>query len=255
MNVHDARVVLRPRSLPDVIDLTLRVCHSAHARAYAVLAALTLLPAYGLCLLLQQRFHWPWLAVWLVALPLAGLLQGVFTVAAGRLLFAERVPTGAVLRHFAARLFSYGWTLLVLRVLPVVMVVGAPLIFLFPFLHEAVLLEDAGLTRAASRSGRLTKTSRALAVELGLLALSMQALAILVAEVLGQALVDLVFEIHTPIAHLWDDGGSPFALAGLFVAVPYVATARFLTYIDLRTRKEGWDLQLELSRLGAEERK
>jgi hypothetical protein len=25
--------------------------------------------------------------------------------------------------------------------------------------------------------------------------------------------------------------------------IPYVATARFLAYLDLRTRSEGWDIQ------------
>jgi hypothetical protein len=37
------------------------------------------------------------------------------------------------------------------------------------------------------------------------------------------------------------------ALLGLFWVVPYLATAKFLLYIDLRTRKEGWDLQLKLA--------
>jgi hypothetical protein len=36
------------------------------------------------------------------------------------------------------------------------------------------------------------------------------------------------------------------ALLGLFWVVPYLASAKFLLYIDQRTRKEGWDLQLKL---------
>jgi hypothetical protein len=249
MNVHDARVVLRPRSLPDVIDLTLRVCHSAHARAYALWGALTLLPAYLFCLWLQVKWHTNWFQVWLLAIALVGLIQGVFTIGAGRLLFAEKVSTGQVLRRWLSRLWAYVVTLTGLRALPAISMVASPVVLMFPFIHEAVLLEDAGVGKAVTRSQRLTRQSGALAFELGVLILLIQALAVAGAEILGHTLTSFVFQINTPIPSLWEDGGSPFALAGLFLAAPYVATLRFLTYIDLRTRKEGWDLQLQLTAL------
>jgi hypothetical protein len=253
--VDDARVVLRPRSLPDTIDLTLRVCHSAHARAYAVLASLTLLPAYALCLWLHQRWAWAWGSVWVVAVLLVGVLQGVFTIAAGRLLFSEKLAIGGVLRRFVARVVTYSATLVVLRALPALTMVLLPVVLMFPFIHEAVLLEDSGLMRAVTRSQRLTKGSGAVAFELGMLILLTQALAICGMEIVGHTLAGFVFEIQTPLPSLWEHGGSPFALAGLFAAAPYVATLRFLTYIDLRTRKEGWDLQLQLASLRAREEK
>src|SRR5438132_6403072 len=157
MNVNDARVVLRPRSLPDVIDLTLKVCHTAHARAYALWAALTLLPAYAFCLTMHFRWHSGWAGAWMAAIALVGLLQGVFTIGAGRLLFAERVSTGTVLRRFFSRLPIYAVTLTALRVVPAITIMAAPVVLMFPFIHEAVLLEDAGLGRAVQRSQKLTK--------------------------------------------------------------------------------------------------
>jgi len=35
--------------------------------------------------------------------------------------------------------------------------------------------------------------------------------------------------------------------AGALLSAPFVASASFLGYIDLRTRKEGWDIQLRLA--------
>ncbi len=253
MNIHDARVVLRPRSLPDVIDLTLRLCHSAHARAYALWTALTLVPAYAFCLWVQSHLGGKWDAVWLVAVPLWGLLQGVFTIGAGRLLFDRNVSTAAVLRRFLSRLPMYALTLVAMRVVPAITFVAAPVVLMFPFIHEAVLLEDASLVTAVTRSQRLTRKSGALSFELGIVSLAMIGLWIAGAEILGHTLAGFVFEIRSPIPSLWENGGSPFALAGFFLAAPYVATLRFLAYIDLRTRKEGWDLQLELSALRAED--
>ena len=40
------------------------------------------------------------------------------------------------------------------------------------------------------------------------------------------------------------------AIAGLFASLPLVATLRFLAYIDIRTRREGWDIQVRFLELG-----
>jgi hypothetical protein len=52
---------------------------------------------------------------------------------------------------------------------------------------------------------------------------------------------------------LWSDGGSAYAVAGALLSAPFVASASFLGYIDLRTRKEGWDIQLRLAALADSE--
>ena len=46
-----------------------------------------------------------------------------------------------------------------------------------------------------------------------------------------------------------------WGVAGAFLAVPLLATVRFLMYIDGRTRRDGWDIQLAfLSVVMADER-
>jgi len=63
-------------------------------------------------------------------------------------------------------------------------------------------------------------------------------------DLLGNALTSFVLQLGYPTGELFSDGGSGFAVFGALLAVPLVAAARFLGYVDLRTRKEGWDIQL-----------
>ena len=64
--------------------------------------------------------------------------------------------------------------------------------------------------------------------------------------------ITVVTGVHAGCYELFVHGGSGFAVAGALLAVPVAAAARFLGYIDLRTRKEGWDIQLRFLRLVAE---
>lgn len=47
------------------------------------------------------------------------------------------------------------------------------------------------------------------------------------------------------------DGGSALALLGWWLSVPFVATARFFVYLDIRTRSEGWDIQTRFAGIAA----
>jgi hypothetical protein len=52
-----------------------------------------------------------------------------------------------------------------------------------------------------------------------------------------------------PVGSLWTHGGSGYAVAGALLSAPFVASASFLGYVDQRTRKEGWDIQLRFMAL------
>jgi hypothetical protein len=69
---------------------------------------------------------------------------------------------------------------------------------------------------------------------------------------LNGGLFDFVLQIGKPFGALLDEGGSAPALLGLFLAVPYWATARFLFYVDLRTRRDGWDVQVRFMSLASQ---
>ncbi|APR85859.1 Hypothetical protein A7982_11208 [Minicystis rosea] len=256
MNLGAAAVVLRPRSLAEILDLACRLSCSLALGLYLRLAALVLLPCLALCLALRHVLDWSWYAVWFVAACLGAAAQGVFTIAVGRLLFSEALGAGQVIRLFARRFGSYLWMLVLSRV---VLVGSAAVLIALPvawprllFVHEASLLENAKAGDAIQRAGRFV-SGRAAQV-FGVLAalLVTQAGFIAIAEFLGHGLVDQVLQLGRPFGALFSKGGSAYALAGFFLSVPYVSTARFLHYIDARTRADGWDVQLRFMAIASE---
>jgi len=258
VNLGASAIVLRPRTLAEELDLACRLSMSLAFGLYARLSALILLPIWAGCVALRYAAGWSWPAVWAVAVASSAVVQGVFTVAVGRLLFSEALGAGQVLRLFGRRLGSYlvmlflSRALLATSCLPFFM--GLP--FVWPrlvFVHEASLLEAAGPAEAIARSSRFIG-GRAMSVLGVLVALLLtQAGFIITAELLCQGLVAEVLQLGKPFGALFADGGSPYALAGLLLSVPYVSTARFLDYIDARTRADGWDIQLRFMAIAAAE--
>jgi hypothetical protein len=269
VNLGRARVVLRVRPLTDVFDLALRVL--AENPLYRRLSLALLLPAWAITLGLRYGLHWGWRPVWAVAISLGVVLSGPFTVATGQLLFEEEARARAVLGRFARRLGTYLFALFLYRaplgalmflmllyggggeMIVLAILLGPLVAFLFArraFIHEVVLLEGGG--GWARRTKQIVRHYAGTAFGLVFGSLAAQIACVVSVELIVQAVLDFVLQLGTPFGTL-GDGGSPFALAGLFLAVPYVAVARFLTYVDLRTRKEGWDLQLKFAAIAAAE--
>jgi hypothetical protein len=162
-----------------------------------------------------------------------------------------------VLAAFGRRLPSYVAALVASRI---VMAVAALPILALPFawvallfVHEASLLEGAGAVQACQRASRFVKGRGAQALGLLVLLLAGQLGAVLICELLGQSLLDDVLQLGKPLGAAFEDGGSPFALAGLLASVPFVSTARFLQYIDTRTRADGWDIQVRFLAVNAKD--
>jgi hypothetical protein len=251
-------VVLRPRSLSEVLDLACRLAMAAMLGVYARLAAILLLPIFVLALALRRLAGFPPALVWLVAIVGSGAVQGAFTVAVGRQLVSEPIGALGALRLYRGRLFAYLGALLLSRGLlaaaTLVGLVGLP--FAWPrlwFVHEAVLLEGASPIAAIQRSARFVD-GRALAVFGGAAAVVAAQLAFVVtSEVLCQGIVSDVLQLGKPFGALFKDGFTPYALAGFLASVPWVATARFLQYVDGRTRADGWDIQLRFMAIAAAE--
>jgi hypothetical protein len=257
VNLLSARVVLRPRPLADVLDLAVPFCLAARGPLLR-LAAVLLLPLLSLCAGLRQA-GWKPGAVWLAAVVSADLVEGAFTLAASELLFVEpdQLRVSAVLARFGRNLPR---ALLCLFLTRLSLVLGLALFPLVPviavrfiFAREAVLLEGAGPVAALTRSHRLVTGHVLTAVGLLGALLAIPAAGLIAAELLGDAVVAQVLQLGHPLGQLWRDGISMFALAGFFLSVPVLAAARFLAYIDLRTRKEGWDIQLRFAALSADE--
>jgi hypothetical protein len=251
-----AAIVLRPRSVAEVMDLACRLM-AVHLGLYLRVAAAVLVPCFGLCLAARYALGWGWPETWILAATLAAVAQGAFTALVGRLLFAETLTAREVLSAFRKRLASYLGALIFTRIalaLSALLVVTLPMLWTrILFVHEASVLEGATPVDAASRSSRFIKGRGSVAFQTWLLLLCAQGAFIIGAELLGDGIVDGVLQLGEPFGALLDEGGTPFSLFGFFASVAYVSTARFLEYIDMRTRADGWDIQVRFMEIAARE--
>jgi hypothetical protein len=241
-----ARVILRERSTLDVLDLSLRFV-VAHAGAYAKVTLVAVLPAALVSWGLAATAGWAW--GWTATILLGLLVQAPFTVLASRLVFETdariRDVLGASLRALP-RLFM-------LRLAQVTVVVVGLTLFVVPglwmgvmflFVVEAATLERAKFSAAISRSMRLTSGRSGYAITAALALFLLHAAATFLGDDVGRFVVGSLLQFKEPEA-IWSAGGSPLALVGFWLFLPYAATARFFVYLDLRTRSEGWDIQTQ----------
>lgn len=252
LDVIRARVALRHRPLSDVLDLALRFC-IVHWRPYAKVSLVTVVP--GILASWLAAWSSGWVLGWLVAITWSLFAQGPFTVLASRLVFEDRVRARDALR---AALADTPRTL-ALRVLTLgAMALGA-LLFVIPavwfavifcFSTEVLLLERSTVGQTLARSQRVAQSDIGEALFMVVLGFVFSAGGVLLAEIGGRTVIEDVLQFRAPPA-LWSEGGSVLALIGLHAMVPYLATARFFTYLNIRTRTEGWDIQTRFAALAA----
>jgi hypothetical protein len=250
MNLLAARVVLRQRSLADSLDLALPFC-LANKRPLGVLAVVVMGPLAALTAYLRIARHWPWPALWAVCVAWSLLFEGVFTVALGELLF--KPPAEVRVRTFIARFFRRFPAIVVAVAVRQVVLAFAATLVIFPvfivapssiFVPEAVLLEGATLGKALARSRALARNRGGTCIGLWVTSMLLIALGAVSMDVVCNSVVGVVLQLGRPTGELFENGGSGFAVLGALLAVPLAAAVRFLGYVDLRTRKEGWDIQL-----------
>lgn len=257
MNLNAARVELRVRSAIDVLDLAAPLTLRSW-RVFAPLAAAVLLPAFALCLVVHYHFGWKWPMVWLLAVGLGPFTQVPFTLACGELLFSapRDVRVGPLLRRSLSRLPAFFVSYVVTRFCHLAgsMVVVLPLFTAswFFVVPEVLLLEKASPLAALGRSMRAVRGRGGAAFGIGAALLLLAGAGVAAGEVVANSIVSTVLQLGQPFGQLLQKGGTPYALAGFFLTVPLIAAARFLAYTDLRTRKEGWDIQLRFMAIAAE---
>jgi hypothetical protein len=255
MNLEGARVVLRPRTQSEIFDLAFRFCAALALPLYLRLAAIVLLPCLLACGYVHRLSDGEWPVTWAVALALGAFAQSVFTVAASRLLFEPHPRVLGVVLTTLRRLPALFGALLLHACLlgaGAFVAIGSFFVWVWhTYLYEAVLLEQQGPIGAISRASALIKHKFGAALVTCIGGATVVALGILSAELLLGSIVEWVLQLGEPFGALYPDGGSPYALIGYFAALPLVATARFLSYIDGRTRQDGWDIQLRFMSIAA----
>lgn len=254
MKLDECTLVLRPRTVGELLDLACRFTFSESAGSNARLGAAVLLPSFALGLagryLLEVDAVW----LWLLAIPLANWLEAGFTLSLSRHLFGEKLSLAGALKLVLSRLWAFSLAILVKSF----MFCLSGIFLIGPFIswpsgtlvNEAVLLEGASGSASWGRSRNLVQQSNSgfgaaasiFAARVGF---------VLGLEALGQSLTTDLLQLGKPFGSFYDNGFTPFALLGLLLSVPFTATVRFLFYVDTRTRADGWDIQVKLMAIQA----
>ncbi len=245
MGPMQVRLSLRDRPMSDVLDLVFRFI-SHHIGFYLRTMVVVLVPGYALSLVVADRAGWA--LGWVFAVVLSVFAQAPFTILASKLVFEDaptvrqacgaalgQLPRLIVARIGQAAMFALG-----------TLACGLGLIYAVPatlFLSEAVLLEGISLGSATTRARRIAASSGGDSFLIALLlTIGWLASIFVLGDLMGRKVLEDLLEISPPPS-VWSEGGSYLALAGFWLFVPFAATARFLLYLNMRTKAEGWDVQ------------
>ena len=112
------------------------------------------------------------------------------------------------------------------------------------YAHEASLLEGAASIDAIQRSNRFVTARVGLAFGVLLTGSSRQAGIVVTAELLGQGIVDDLFQLGAPFGKLFSDGDRPTPSRASFSGPVHRDQCASSSYVDTRTRADGWDIQV-----------
>jgi hypothetical protein len=254
MNPNLCRLALRPRDPFEVLDLTFRLIREMW-RPIGKMSLLLVLPLW----LLSFPIAWLTEGHWGLALApivIAPALQAPYTVLVGRLLFADQVRLRDVLldvvRRSPALVASWaigllGWVIAgAISCFTLAPATQAGLLYL----GEAALLERVGAARGLRRTLRLASGHAGIALVGALSWWVLTAWFAMVTESFGQTLTGSILQLGAPFGVAMEGKATPWLVGGLLLAQPFHAIYRLLLYVDVRTRVEGWDLQVALRAAG-----
>ncbi|MBN1609216.1 MAG: hypothetical protein JW940_21480 [Polyangiaceae bacterium] len=254
MNPATLSIALRPRTLLETCDLAFAFMRRSLSVYLTASFVALLLP--GVCFYgIGESLHVGWPRIWLVVAAWSVLVQGMFTLLGGELLFASDVSLRRIALRLARSLLGYLMVLLVslarTSVLAVTVVLAPKAFAASALIPEVVLLEGLRGRSALRRGERLGATLSRKMVGFGLLAVFGTCAAAVLAEALCWAVFDFLLQLGSPVGRLLEDGGSLYAVLGTLAAVPPLTTLRLLAYADGRARQDGWDIQVRFQSIRA----
>jgi hypothetical protein len=263
----DAQIVLRPRSIDETFDLALvylRASFWPFFRLFFVLAALATGFVAGVSILFGLKL----VQSAAVALLVSPILERVVTVYAGRHLFRNDPKIGqsilAVMKRivfavFWAAIIALPWAPMMFDnfsdsswiALAVILGCFWPFVLAFHVhLGEVAHLEQLSAGRVARRARTLVAYRFARGLGLVIMSAIIRILIAGLVELTAQFIMGFVLQfgdVHDSI------GGWP-AIFGYFIAGMYIAMARLFDYVDARTRREGWDIQVRFNAIAQREK-
>lgn len=267
---HDkARVVIRERGFGDILDLALLLIRE-HAWQFLAASLVGILPFYllngwlleGLLVDEVPSFDqvW-WYLYWSVTLALfeTPLATAPLTLYLGQAMFLEKPSPRRILRDLWQ---SSGQLLLFQLVLRGLLMLCVPLWLVhylgWPYLNEVILLErnplvgdnprnhavpqDNQKRGTWARSSQLHRTSRPEVMARWFLSL-------VVGSMLGAAVWGSLLVLHHVFASFREPGAYLYTVyfqLAMWTTISYFTVVRFLSYLDLRIRTEGWEIELAM---------
>jgi hypothetical protein len=255
--LENTRIAIRERNYADVLDLSLRV-----ARTYvvplggALLAGALPAACFNAWLLADwayppEEYEFPATYFWymlLLVLWEAPLVTAPLTLYLGQALFTERPQSGRVAFFFWKSLPQLILYQVVLRGLLLLLVVTWLVLFAaWPYLNEVILLERNPFF--PRRQARMTTYRRTLALHQGSFG------ELLVRWFVAMGVGMLLF--FSAWLSIWACAGmlldewwretemfTIYYPVALWLVFGFFAVVRFLGYLDLRIRREGWEVEL-----------
>jgi hypothetical protein len=259
MKLAELQVEIRPRSHGQTVAIAARMLqHRPGPLCVAWLFYTLATVALAALILLVLEWHPFW--AWLLTPILAPVFSSPLCTTVGNLVFTPKVSFGLVagetLRRFPAFVFLFFVNrLITLLGLCAAIVPGLYLWRASWFLGPIVLLEGSPVGASFRRGRRFAAgfqghvighafNSAVLLLYLGVAAAS-----------LGHFLITKIFGVtFTAIANLTLLESYPhlLGLTAFAIAAPFITVVWFFVYLDVRTRKEGWDLELAFRSRAAE---
>ena len=253
MNLDLMTIAVRRRTLAELYDLALLVLRR-HLLPLATLAVLGALPWVLLDAWLLSGMSEPamaWYLLTILAVAQAPLATGAITAYLGEAMFNPRPSVRLALSTAAKRwgfLVQIGLMYGVLACLPVLLFLAPPHAVAVAVLENqsgSAAWKRAHALRIAWATAWPTHLMMAAGVVVATLVMLVGTLNAL-AQVLTSAKAMPDWEDLLPRL---DPGQSVLPIAAFFAALAYLSVVHFLAYLDLRTDREGWDIDLALRRV------
>jgi hypothetical protein len=255
------RIAIRERSFPDIMDLALKVCRG-HAPALLITTLLGTIPAvlfnhWRLSGLLDQFDSYSdpgdsiaaylWFTLWWVVFEIP-LVAVPTTLYLGQALFVEKPSVRRMLADFWRSLPQlFVFQVLLRGFLTLFIVTWFVLFVVWPYLNETLLLERNPLT--AGRKGSISTLGRANALHgrnIGELFGRWVASAFLGTLLVLSFWISVWF-MRGFLFQQWEFDRALFTIwfqVALWSVLGYFTVVRYLSYLDLRIRTEGWEVEL-----------
>jgi hypothetical protein len=251
VKLEDLQVEIRPRTAGQTVAIAARVLQHRPGPilgAWAFYTTFVLLLSYLLFAVLELHPAW----VWLVVPLLAPLFSPPLVTTIGHLVFTPQVTFGTVAAQTLRRFFPFALLFLVNRVLVLVglCLLVVPGLFLWRsswFLGPIALLEGSPLGASFRRGRRFASGFHGHvvghAVSAALLLGYLTGAVFSLLHFLNTKIFGLSFAALTQLT-LFEEYYHWLGLAAFAVVAPFITLVWFFVYLDVRTRKEGWDLEI-----------